>query len=139
MPKKCANESLKLINKLKNKKMKIAVLGLSFRGDVYDSRLSPTYSVVDIFLKKGFQVAVHDPFIKNDDLLPKNVILSQNLSAIVKNASLIFISTDHKQYKKLTKKQLINPKNIIPIFDGRNILNKKNFTGVKLVTVGKND
>ena len=44
-----------------------------------------------------------------------------------------------KEYKKLTKKQLINPKKPIPIFDGRNILNKKNFSDVKLVTVGINN
>ena len=66
-------------------------------------------------------------------------ILSQNLSEVIKNASLIFVSTDHKQYKKLTKKKLTDQKNVIPIFDGRNILDKKNFVGVKLVTIGKND
>ena len=139
MPIKCANDSLKLIKKSKNKKNKIAVLGLGFRGDVYDSRLSPTYSVVETFLKNGFTVAVHDPFIKDDNSLPKNVELSHNLSKVIKNASLIFVATDHKQYKKLTKKQLINPKNPIPIYDGRNILNKKYFDNVKLVTIGINN
>ena len=61
------------------------------------------------------------------------------LSKVIKNASLIFVATDHKQYKKLTKKQLINPKNPIPIYDGRNILNKKYFDNVKLVTIGINN
>ncbi len=139
MPIKCAKDSLKLIKKSKHKKNKIAVLGLGFRGDVYDSRLSPTFSVVNTFLKNGFNVAVHDPFIKDENLLPKNVELSKNLSRIVKDASLIFVATDHKEYKKLTKKQLLNPKKPIPIFDGRNILNKKNFSDVKLVTVGINN
>ena len=49
------------------------------------------------------------------------------------------MATDHKQYKKLTKKQLITPKNPIPIYDGRNILNKKYFDDVKLVTIGINN
>ena len=136
MPITCAKEALKLIKNQKTKKKKIAVLGLGFRGDVYDSRLSPTYSVVNTFLKNGFEVSVHDPFITNDDTLPQNVNLSENLSKIVKNACLIFISTDHKQYGKLTKKQLVSTDNPIPIYDGRNILNKKNFNGIKLVTIG---
>ena len=136
MPIKCAKESIKLIKNSKTKKKKIAILGLGFRGDVFDSRLSPTYSVLDTFLQSGFKVSIHDPYIKIDDSLPKNVELSQNLSKIVKDASLIFISTDHKQYKKLTKKQLVNTNNSIPIFDGRNVLNKKNFSGVNLITIG---
>ena len=48
MPKKCVNNSVKMLrkNKIKVKNAKIAVLGLGFRGEVTDTRLSPTYDVV---------------------------------------------------------------------------------------------
>ena len=45
----------------------LAVLGLGFRGEVTDTRLSPTYDVVNEFLKKGCTVSVHDPYIFDDD------------------------------------------------------------------------
>ena len=58
MPKKCVDDSISLL-KNKTKDKKIAVLGLGFR-DVTDSQLSPTYTVVSEFLKKGCQVTVHE-------------------------------------------------------------------------------
>ncbi|MFM7796110.1 MAG: nucleotide sugar dehydrogenase [Candidatus Nitrosotenuis sp.] len=138
MPIKCVNESVKLLskNKIKLKDAKIAVLGLGFRGEVTDSRLSPTYTVVEEFLKKGCSVSVHDPYIFEDRLLPSTVILSKDFESIVKDASLIFISSDHKTYSNLTEKSFSNAKKPLLIFDGRNILDKKQFKDVSLMTIG---
>lgn len=139
MPIKCVQDSLQLLSKNSRKKSgtKIAVLGLGFRGEVTDSRLSPTYDVVREFLKKGFKVSVHDPYIFEDDTLPKKVILSSNLNSVIKNADLIFVSTDHKIYSKLKSKQLSTAKKPLLIFDGRNILNNKNFNKNSLLTIGQ--
>ena len=139
MPKKCVKDSLELLkkNKIKFKGAKIAVLGLGFRGEVSDSRLSPTYTVVNEFLKSGFKISVHDPFIFDDPDLPKDVILTKNLKNSVKDASLIFISSDHKMYKKLDEKSLSMSKKPLLIFDGRNILNESNFKKSSIITIGK--
>jgi nucleotide sugar dehydrogenase len=135
MPKKCVDKAVKLLPK-NAKNVKIAVLGLGFRGEVTDSRLSPTYTVVNEFLKKGYDVTVHDPYILKDDNLPSQVRLSSNLKSVTKNADLIFISSDHKLYSKLSDKSFKNTKKPILIFDGRNILNTKNFKKSHLVTIG---
>ena len=135
MPKKCVHDALSLLkNNVKNSK--IAVLGLGFRGEVTDSRLSPTYDVVDEFLKNGCKVIVHDPYILEDKKLPYNVKLTKNLAEACEGASLVFISTDHKSYSKLNEKMLTKTKNFPTIFDGRNILNKKNFQNTSLLTIG---
>ena len=138
MPKKCVNDALELLKKkkIKIKGSKIAILGLGFRGEVSDSRLSPTYTVVSEFLKKGCQVAVHDPYIFNDKNLQVQVLLTKDLNIVVKDASLIFISTDHKMYSKLNNKSLASAKKPLLIFDGRNILNKKNLRNTSILTVG---
>jgi hypothetical protein len=135
MPKKCVHDALSL---LKNnvKGAKVAVLGLGFRGEVTDSRLSPTYDVVDELLKKGCNVIVHDPYIFEDKDLPNNVKLTKDLSEAVKNAHLVFISADHKIYAKLNENILKKTKKPTMIFDGRNILNKKNFRNTSLLTIG---
>lgn len=138
MPIKCVNNSLKLLakNKIKPRDAKIAVLGLGFRGEVTDSRLSPTYTIVKEFLKKGCKVAVHDPYIFEDDLLPSSVKLLSDLDMVVENASLIFISSDHKAYAHLNQDSFSKAKKPLLVFDGRNILDKNNFRDVSLLTVG---
>lgn len=138
MPKKCVNDSINLLAKhnIFPKGIKIAVLGLGFRGEVTDSRLSPTYTVVREFLKKGCKVAVHDPYIKEDDSLPSGVLLTTDLNCVVEKASLVFISSDHKLYSKLRSKSFRNTKKPLLIFDGRNILNKDNFKNASLLTIG---
>lgn len=137
MPKKCVASSLKLLKKNKKtlKRFRIAVLGLGFRGDVTDSRLSPTYDVVKEFLKQKFEVTVHDPYILEDKKLPKNVLLTNNLELALSNSDLIFISTDHKIYSKFTRASFDSAKKPLLIFDGRNILNRSNFKN-NIKTIG---
>lgn len=139
MPKKCVTSALKLLQK--NKKTnkhhtKITILGLGFRGDVTDSRLSPTYDVVKEFLKHKFEVAVHDPYILQDNKLPKNVLLTNNLDSALFNSDLIFISTDHKIYSKFDSKSFKSAKKSFLIFDGRNILNRTKFKNNIIKTIG---
>lgn len=138
MPKKCVNDVIQLLsdNHRSLNNAKISILGLGFRGEVTDSRLSPTYVVVREFLKKGCKVAVHDPYIHQDDLLPSNVVLSNDMEKIITNADLIFISTDHKSYAKLNSKSFAKAKKPLLIFDGRNILDKNNFVKDSLISIG---
>ena len=130
MPKKCVQDAINLLlkNKIKLKNAKIAVLGLGFRGDVTDTRLSPTYDVVNQFIKEGCNVIIHDPYVFEDKNLPRSVLLSKNLKYVTKDADLIFISSDHKIYSKLTSKSFSKGKKRILFFDGRNILSLKNFS-----------
>lgn len=141
MPVKCVNDSIRLLSKhkIKPKGTKIAVLGLGFRGEVEDSRLSPTYVVVKEFLKKGCKVAVHDPYILKDDHLPSKVHLSPDLDSVIQGASLIFISSDHKSYSNLDGRSLAGARTPLLVFDGRNILKKDNFKNGSLLTIGMRD
>jgi len=138
MPKKCVQDALTLLkdNKIKPKGTKIAVLGLGFRGDVTDTRLSPTYTVIKEFKKYGCKLSIHDPFIEFDKQLPEDVILTKNLHSATKDASLIFISSDHKVYSSLNDNSFKYAKKPILIFDGRNILSKNKFSKSSILTIG---
>lgn len=138
MPVKCVSDSIDLLSKshIKIKNSKIAVLGLAFRGEVEDARLSPTYTVVKEFLKRGCKVEVHDPYISHDANLPRSVKLSNELESILEDADLVFISTDHKIYANLNKKLLSKTSKPLLIFDGRNILHKDNLPNASILTVG---
>lgn len=138
MPKKCVSDAINLLqkNNINLQGTKVAVLGLGFRGEVTDPRLSPTYVVVSEFLKKGCEIAVHDPYILKDKKLPKNVNLTNNLNDVTKDASLIFISTDHKMYTKLNEKSLSKARKPLLIFDGRNVIDSKFFKNASVLKIG---
>lgn len=82
---------------------KITILGLAFRGDVDDSRESPTYGVIATLLKLGIkptQIVVHDPYIRQDRQLSTwGVVLTQDLEVAVKGADIVVVSTDHSMYR----------------------------------------
>lgn len=82
---------------------KIAVLGLSFRGDVDDTRRSPTYDILRALLDFGIrpgQIVVHDPFVKRDPTLERwGMKLTQSLEEALAGASLALVATDHSAYK----------------------------------------
>jgi len=138
MPVKCVKDSIEFMkkNKIKIKGAKIAILGLGFRGEVTDSRLSPTFTVMNEFLKMQCKISIHDPFIKKDPKIPKNILLSSNLKKVVNDSSLVFISSDHKMYSKLNKKSLSTAKPHVLIYDGRKVLNQNKFSSQSLLTIG---
>lgn len=118
---------------------KTAVLGLSFRGDVADSRNSPTYDIVDRLGEMHARVVVHDPFIEHDErLASRGVRLVKSIEDAVGDASLLIIATDHTEYKKLdfTKIALLmnSPAAIV---DGRNVVNGRKIPkGLYLTGIG---
>ena len=87
-------------------------------------------------VKKGHKVIVHDPYVKEDSILPKSVILSSDIKFVTKQADLIFISTDHKQYSKINENFVKNNSGLI--YDGRNIIKKTKFKKSIIKTIGIN-
>ncbi|MGQ9781199.1 MAG: nucleotide sugar dehydrogenase [Nitrososphaeria archaeon] len=103
---------------------KVTVLGLSFRGDVADSRLSPTIDLVKRLLKLECEVVVHDPFTYKETNLPKKATFTNDLFKALEHTNIVIIATDHSEYNGLTLKEIkkyssdkfliIDPKNILP-------------------------
>jgi len=113
-------------------------LGLAFRGDVSDTRLSPTYAVITELQKFGIKnIRIHDPFVSNDPNLLNydNVSLTSDLKKAVKDSDLIILSTDHQEYKKLGKTFFGN----IPVYDGRGLLDRNLVNENKILTIGHGD
>ncbi len=110
---------------LRKEATKITLLGLAFRGDIPDTRLSPTYDIVkELFRCKFGMIVVHDPVVEHDDeLLKMGVKLTQNLEEAIRGADIIVLVTDHSTYKKLgaSKLRKLSGKPIV-VIDGRNIL-----------------
>ncbi|OYT66041.1 hypothetical protein B6U74_02045 [Candidatus Bathyarchaeota archaeon ex4484_205] len=99
---------------------KVAILGLAFRGNVSDARRSPTYRLVKLLESNGFQVVVHDPFIREDRVLGKR--LTDSLEEVLENAVCVIISTDHRYYSNIDSSLFDRMKKRM-VVDARGILN----------------
>src|ERR687890_1879503 len=113
----------------------ITLLGLAFRGGVSDTRLSPTYKVIEEFQKlKVKEIRIHDPLIINDPSLSgkQNIILTSNLDEAIQGTDLIMLIADHPEYRTLTPDDLGGA----PIYDGRGILDRSKFDHSAFASIG---
>jgi hypothetical protein len=139
MPSHCVQEAVKLLNELGKKSILnsiITLLGLSFRGGVSDTRLTPTYDVVHEFInQKVKEIRIHDPLVVEDPRLsnyPINIILTSDMAKALQNTDLVFIVADHSEYSLLDQKIF----NGVPVYDGRGILRKSHQLNSMRKTIG---
>jgi nucleotide sugar dehydrogenase len=134
MPAYCVEQALKLIDVADVPKCIVALLGLGFRGGVSDTRLSPTYKVIEELKKlKVKEIRVHDPFITSDPNLPHDIMLTSNLSKAAKNAHLVILVSDHAEYRNITNEEL----NGAAIYDCRGTLDRSRFAALRFASIGR--
>lgn len=99
---------------------RIAILGTAYKGDVDDSRLSPSEPVIRELIHLGAQVSVYDPYCKESFCAKRK----ENLHETVKDADCLVVMTDHKEFRKLKLKEIKRLMNNNPhIIDGRRVIN----------------
>ena len=105
---------------------KIALLGVSYKGNTGDDRESPAYDII-AGLSDDYEIAIHDPHIENPDFV--------SLDEATKDADLILVLCDHNEFKELDydliSKNMANP----IIFDTKNII-KEVPSEIKLFNYG---
>lgn len=120
-----------LINKMEEvfdslKNITIAVLGLAFKPDTDDLRESRSLELIKKLQQKGAKIRATDPVaINNAKKLLTNVSFYNDPYVTLKNAQIVVLATEWKEYQNLdfTKVKKIMKGN--HIFDGRNFLPKE--------------
>jgi hypothetical protein len=134
MPAYCVDQALRLIDGADVSQSTIALLGLAFRGGVSDTRMSPTYKIIEELKKlRVREIRVHDPLVVSDPSLPPDVMLTSSVSNAVQSADLVILVSDHQEYRNLTQQDLGGA----PVYDGRGILDKSKFAGSRFASIGK--
>lgn len=122
-------EGLERLGLRDRESVRVSILGLSYRGDIPDTRETPTRPLATALLERGFKnIIVHDPLIDRDDLLERQgVLLTRDLEKAVRKSSVIIVATDHSFYKNLSTEDLVrlSGEEKILIFDGRNVVRFK--------------
>ena len=96
MPKFAFDRLIDVFGNLSGKK--IAFLGVSYRGDVGDTRFTPVEPLANMIKDAGAYVTFHDPFVSYWE--EQNCNINSNLDDILDaTIDLVIISAGHSQYK----------------------------------------
>jgi UDPglucose 6-dehydrogenase len=104
------------------KEKKIAVLGLAFKQNTDDVRMSPAIDLCLRLQKEGAVLRVHDPkaMEKAKAVLPDATFVA-DMNAVADGCDALLIATEWSEFKKLdlerVRKNLTHP----ILFDGRNL------------------
>jgi len=101
---------------------KIAVLGLSFKPNTDDTRLSPAIDIINMLKKEGAQVQVFDPkAMKKARQELIGVSYCEDAYEAIKGADCLVITTDWPEFKALNLKRVKQLLKRPIIVDGRNM------------------
>jgi len=91
------------------KGVKIAVLGISFKGNSGDLRNTPATPIIKKLLELGGDVIAHDPFASFNEIsqtFPK-LSCTRKIEEALRNARCAVIVTDHLEYGRLEPSEMI--------------------------------
>jgi len=104
----------------------IGVLGLAFKQNTDDVRMSPAIDLCQRLLKEGAKLRVHDPkaMDKAKALLP-NVEYVADMNAVAEGCDALVIATEWDEFKKLDLERARQGLTHPILFDGRNLFDPR--------------
>lgn len=106
---------------------KIAVLGLAFKADSDDVRLSPSQKLIEILRAYGAEVSVHDPNIED----------TMGLDEALSKPDAVVLATNHSAFRKLAKQ--IDESGCKVIYDVWGAFSREDFVNAKYLELGRSD
>lgn len=121
MPEYVADRVISLARKegVSLSKVRILVVGVTYKKDIKDLRQSPSLDIIDVLKKKGVMVSYHDPLIPYLKLNHFNLTSVNLRKEKLDKFDCVIIATDHStvDYAYLLDKAKL-------IFDTRNVYNR---------------
>ncbi|SBS75573.1 Nucleotide sugar dehydrogenase [uncultured Mycobacterium sp.] len=101
---------------------KIAVLGIAFKNNTGDCRLTPTKYVVELLEQSGCQLSVHDPWVPDEEAHTVTKIpLTPDIESAVKDADALVVLAGHREFHQIPLASLADLAATGCVFlDGRN-------------------
>ena len=99
---------------------KISVLGLSYKKNIYDTRLSPSLEIVKILKSKGAKVVIYDPIVQQHDSRYE----LNSFEDTFKNSDALMLITDHDAFHLIDLKTVKDLMKTPIVIDGRQFFNK---------------
>jgi len=102
-------------------RVKIAVMGISFKNNTSDCRFTPTKPVIDELLRLGYNIEICDPWTSaEDERLVTDLPVSKNVEDTIREADCIAFLAGHQEFHSLSIERIAELANEHAlIFDGR--------------------
>lgn len=110
---------------------KVAVLGITYKENIDDTRESPSLEIIKLLREKNYQVSAWDPHI-NDALHEQ-----EELCKAAADADMILILVAHNEFKHLDIEALAENMRRPLILDVKNILDKEMYHNVTIMHLGE--
>jgi UDP-N-acetyl-D-mannosaminuronic acid dehydrogenase len=110
------------VEKIVDNNGKIAVFGLTYKGNIDDVRESPSLEVVKLLKDRNYEVSIYDPHVRNEDVC----FSLSSFDEAIENANCILVLTDHIEFKQLDEIKIISKMRKPTIFDTKNFVNVNN-------------
>jgi nucleotide sugar dehydrogenase len=87
---------------------RIAILGLSYRENVKELRLSPTLDLITLLLKRGVNITIYDPNYQLSEIrnLGYNMEVATTIQSALKDVHCTVIMVAHDEFRSLTPEDL---------------------------------
>ncbi len=109
---------------------RVAVLGAAYRGGVKETAFSGIFATVEALRAAGADVVVHDPMYSADELAR----FGWAAHTLGDPADVVVVQADHAEYRELSAGDFPGVQVVV---DGRNILDRGRFEGVRFLVVGQ--
>lgn len=107
---------------------KIAAFGVTYKGNVDDVRESPAMEIIELFVEKGYEVAIHDPHVANPTYV--------DALTAVKEADIVLILTGHDEFKVLNHSEMAKVMRRPVLFDTMNLVKPQLGSGLEVINYG---
>ena len=101
---------------------RIAVLGIAFKNNTGDCRLTPTKYVVALLEESGCELSIHDPWVHGEEALAVTMIpLTADIESAVEDADALVVLAGHREFHQIPLARLAELTATSCVFlDGRN-------------------
>ena len=124
-----------ILGDLENKR--IGALGLTFKAETSDLRNSPAIDIIRGLQREGATILAHDPVANGDaSQLLENVELCDSAEGVAKDADLLIILTEWKQFQLLDWKKIGDIMKSRYVLDTRNLISPEFLRGNGFTYVG---
>ena len=133
-------EQLALVGK-ELKDARVAVLGIAFKNNTGDCRLTPTRDVVRMLEESGCSLLVHDPWVSAEEALTVTAVpLTESLDDAIRGADAVVYLTGHQQFRDFPMARVaeLTSEDCI-VLDGRNAFERSDVeaAGLRYKGIGR--
>jgi len=86
--------------------LKAALLGLAFKGNVSDTRSSPSIVMAERLMGFGVEVSAYDPFVQKVTTKNGTMISAESLESAIRKADIMVLMTPHAAFREIDLKKL---------------------------------